>query len=136
MALTSSESEFRRLAEAQGVLLRTADEEEARFVFDLKAGPMATSTHPKIARQLLLLAEAIYAPDRGEARELAGLVARREALEDEESISLVIWQHAARAHAGDPERYDRREWIRFEDWISDQFLLEDALAKLDEGVPI
>lgn len=136
MALDPLEAELRRLAEEQGVLLRTADEEESRFVFDLKAGPMATSSHPKMARQLLLLAEAVYAPDRGEARELARLVARRDALDDEETISLVIWRHAARAHADDPEQYDRNEWIRLEDWLKDQFLLEDLLAAIDEGVPI
>jgi hypothetical protein len=136
MATDTEAAAFRQQAEAQGLVLRTPDGEEPRFVFELKAGTIVTSTHAKMARQLMLLAEALYAPDRGEARELARLVARRDALEDEDSITLVVWRHAASAHAADPDRYDRKEWISFEDWLKDQFLLEDALASWDEGVPI
>src|SRR5436190_22675924 len=84
MALDPMEAKFRSLADAQGIVLRTADEEEPRFVFDLKAGAIVTATDATIARQLFLLAESVYAPDRGEAHELAQLVARRDALEDDD----------------------------------------------------
>ena len=91
MASDPEAAKFRLQADADGLLLKTPDIEEPRFVFELKAGSIVTSAQAKIARQLLLLAEAICAPDRGEARELARLVARRDALEDEESIVLVVW---------------------------------------------
>lgn len=136
MTRDANAEEFRTQAEAQGLLLRTPDDEEPRFVFDLKAGTIVGSPHPKLARRLLLLAEAIYAPDRGEARELARLVAKRAALEDEDAISLVIWLPAAKAHASAPDDYRLGDWISFADWLEDQFILEDAIARWDEGVPI
>ncbi len=136
MALDANAAEFRRQADARGLILRTPDDEEARFVFDLKAGTIATSAHPRIARELLLLAEAIYAPDRGEARELARLVAPCSAVEDDEAMAVVVWRSAAKAHASDPDAYRPEAWVAFAVWIEDQFLLEDAIAKMDEGVPI
>ena len=134
MAQDTKAAEFRREAEAQGLSLRTPDEEEARFVFDLKEGTIVTSSHPRIARRLLLLAEATYAPDRGEARELAKLVAKRAALDEEEGC--VVWVSAAKAHASALESWRQADWVSFADWIEDQFLLEDAIARMDEGVPI
>jgi hypothetical protein len=136
MALDPKEAELRLRAEAEGIALRTADAEEPRFVFDLKAGAIVTAAEAGIARQLLLLAEAICAQDHGEARELARLVARRDALEDEDSITVVVWQAAARAHATAPDAYDPKHWVPFAEWVADQFLLEDAIARLKEGVPI
>lgn len=135
MAEDTDAAEFRRQADAQGIILRAADDEEARFVFDLKAGTIVTSSHAKIARQLLLVAESVYAPDRGEARELARLVARRSALLDEDE-GCVVWMPAAKAHASDPGAFRQVDWVAFADWIEDQFLLEDAIAKVDEGVPV
>jgi len=136
MVSESDTTEFIRQADAQGLILRTSDAEEARFVFDLKEGSIVTSAHPRIARQLLLLAESVYAPDRGEARELSRLVARRAELDDDDGDGTVVWRHASRAYAGDPDRYRTEEWIAFGEWLEDQFLLEDAIAKMDEGVPI
>lgn len=136
MARDTEAAEFRRLADARGLILRTPDDEEARFVFDLKAGTVATAAHPRIARELLLLAEAVFAPDRGEARELARLVARRSALEDDDAYGVVVWIGAAKAHASAPDAYRTEDWVALADWLDDQFLLEDAIAKMDEGVPI
>lgn len=135
MVMDPKAAEFRRLADEQGILLRAADEEESRYVFDLQSGAVVTSRHPTLVRQLLLLAEAVYGPDRGEARELSCLIARRLALETPPS-TVIVWQSAARAHATAPAVYDRSEWVAFKEWIDDLFLLEDLLAKLDEGVPI
>lgn len=135
MAHDADAAEFRRQAEAQGLILRTPDGEEPRFVFDLKEGGITTSSHPRVARSLLLLAEAVYAPDRGEARELARLVARRAALETEDE-TVVIWVRADKAHASSHGGYRLADWVAFGDWIEDQFLLEDAIARMDEGVPI
>jgi hypothetical protein len=134
MSHDGSAEKFRQEAEAQGLILRTPDGEEPRFVFDLKAGSVVTSSHPRIARRLLLLAEAIYAPDRGEARELARLVAKRVHADEEDGI--VLWIQASKAHASDPGAYRQAEWVAFGEWIEDQFLLEDAIARMDEGVPI
>ena len=136
MASDADVARFRLMADEQGLLLRTPDAEEPRFVFDLKAGTIVTSPHPGIARQLLLLAEAVYGPDRGEARELSKLVAKRFALEDEETIAVVVWQAADKAHAKDPEAYRLGDWVAFAAWVEDQFLLEDAIARMDEGVPV
>ena len=101
MVMDPKASEFRRIADEQGILLRAADEEESRYVFDLQYGAVVTSRHPTLVRQLLLLAEAVYGPDRGEARELSCLIARRLALESPPS-SVIVWQSAARAHATAP----------------------------------
>lgn len=136
MAMDAEAAEFRRHADAQGLILRTSDEEEPRFVFDLKAGTIVISSHPGIARKLLLLAEAVYGPNRGEARELSKLVAKRAALEDEETITTIVWHAADKAHARAPEAYRLADWVAFADWIEDQFLLEDAIARMDEGVPV
>lgn len=136
MVMDAEASEFRRQADAQGLILRTPDEAEPRFVFDLKAGAVVTSSHPRIARQLLLLAEAVCGVDRGEARELSKLVAKRAALEDEETLTTVVWQAADKAHAKAPDAYRREDWVAFAAWIEDQFLLEDAIARMDEGVPV
>ena len=103
--MASEAEKFRQDAEANGLILKSPDAEESRFVFDLKAGTIATSSHPGIARQLLLLAEAVYGPDRGEARELGKLVARRSELADEDAVDIVIWQAADRAHAKAPGAY-------------------------------
>lgn len=136
MASDADVARFRLMAEEQGLLLRTPDEEESRFVFELKAGTVATSSHPGIARQLLLLAEAVYGPDRGEARELSKLVAKRAALEDEDAITTVFWRAADKAHAMAPDAYRLEDWVNLAAWIEDQFLLEDAIARMDEGVPV
>ena len=136
MASDADVERFRALAEEQGLLLRTPDEEEPRFVFELKAGTIVTSPHPGIARQLLLLAEAVYGPDRGEARELSKLVARRDTVADEDEVTAAFWRSADKAYAMAPDAYRLAEWVSFADWIDDQFLLEDAIARMDEGVPV
>ena len=127
--------EFRRRLIGSHLLLDAWEPEQDRFVFDLKSGSLVIDKHPGQARQLLLLAEAVYTKGRGEAHELARLIARRADLEHGVPRA-VAWQAAAKAHASAPEAYDAKEWIAFEDWIADQFLLEDAIAKMDEGVPI
>jgi hypothetical protein len=125
--------EFRRRLEEMQLPLKTSDSDQEKFVFELSAGQIVIDPHPVQARQLLWLAEAMYTKGCGEARELAGLVARRDELEEDADLpTQVTWQSADHTSA----RFNTEDWVRFEDWIADQFFLEDLLAKVDEGVPI
>ena len=123
MALDPKAAEFRHLADDRGIVLRTADDQEPRFVFDLKGGTIVTTRHLAFVRQLLPLAESFYGVNRGEARELSRLISKREPLEAG-SATVIIWQSATRAHATSPDRYVPSEWAQFGAWIRDQFLLE------------
>ena len=114
---------FRYLADVRGFLLRTADTEEARFVFALQAGPIVISQHPTQARGLLQLAESVYGAELGEAFELSRLVARREDLEEESVTAIVAWQPSEKVYAAlNPEK-----WVRFDEWVADQHLMEEAM---------
>jgi hypothetical protein len=126
-------AEFRRRLDEMQIVLRPSEADEDRFVFELASGQIVIDPHPTQARQLLLLAEALYTKGFGEALELAGLVARREELEEDTSLPMiVVWQSADLTSA----RLNPEDWVRFEDWVADQFFLEDLIAKMDEGVPI
>lgn len=126
-------AEFRRRLDEMQLLLKPSDADQDRFVFELSRGQIMVDPHPTQARQVLLLAEALYSKGYGEAFELAGLVARREDLEEDSSLPMiVVWQSADLNSA----RLNPEDWVRFEDWLSDQFFLEDLIAKMDEGVPI
>lgn len=123
MQLVSKTREFRRSADRRGLSLRTADADEPRFVFVLKAGEFASPQHPTSARDLLQLADDVFGADEGEAFELRRLVARREDIEEEAELPVIIWQSSDRVYAAlNPEK-----WVRFDVWIADQHLIEDAL---------
>lgn len=114
---------FRHLADDYGLLLRSADSEEPRFVFALAAGPLVAPRHPTHARELLRLAESLFGAGRGEAFELGRLVAKREELEGEAEASALVWQPPDKVYAElNPEK-----WVRFDVWVADQHLMEDAL---------
>jgi hypothetical protein len=125
--------EFRRRLEEMHLPLKKYAPEDDRFVFELKDGEIVIDPHPTQARQLLLLAEAVYTKGQGAALELACLVAKREALEEDVSAPhVVVWRQAENTLADAlPE-----EWVSFEEWVADQFLFEDAIACLTDGVPI
>lgn len=125
--------EFRRRLEEMHLPLKNYGPEDDRFVFELDGGEIAIDPHPSQARRLLRLAIEIFTKGQGLALELARLVAKREALEDDPDVPHVVhWRRVDRTFAEAlPEDY-----VTFEDWIRDQFLLEELIARLDEGTPI
>lgn len=133
MGQDPSAAEFRRRLDEMHLPMRSYGPEDDRFVFELDGGRIVIDPHPSQARQLLLLAEAVYAKGRGLALELARLVARRLMLEEDVvAPHVVVWRRADRTLAGAvPE-----EWVTFEEWVHDQFLFEDAFAKLKDGLSI
>lgn len=125
--------EFRRRLDEMHLMLESPESEADRFVFDLAGGQIVIDPHPTQTRQVLLLAEAVCSKGQGEALELARLVAKRDHLEHPGAHPhIVVWRDADHTSA----RFNQEDWVRFEDWIHDQFLLEDAIAKMDEGVPV
>ncbi len=92
--------EFRRKLEEMHLPLKNPGPEDDRFVFELDEGEIVIDPHPSQARQLLLLAEAVYTKGHGAALELARLVAKREMLEEDAGAPHVVrWRHAGRTLA-------------------------------------
>jgi len=122
---------FRQMLDFRGLLM-AAHAHEERFVFHLAQGAIAVNRHPTHVRETAMIAKAVYAEGQGEHAELLGLFARRDELETPDDRRVIEWgPYSAEGPGLNPEK-----WVRLDAWLTDQFLLEDALAKLDEGVPI
>lgn len=123
---------FRFMLERRGLLM-PADTLEERFTFMLAAGAITTPRHPKKVREAVIIAKALYDEGLGEHGELVGLFARREDLESPVAeLREIAWIPYSVNGAGlNPDK-----WVRLDAWLDDQFLLEDVIAKWNQGVPI
>lgn len=110
---------FRDAVHHAHLALVTSDISQGRFVLDLQCGSITIAPTAQAAQKLLTLAEAVYGKHQGEARELSQLVAKRELLEDDLDDTITVWQSSARARAADAPQ----KWVRFGEWIDDQFLV-------------
>ena len=123
---------FRHLLDVRGLTVAPQAHEE-RYVFVLRHGPIAVDRHPRQVREAVLLAKSLYGAGYGEHGELTRLYARREELECPSPEPRVIeWVPYAPEGPG----LNPGKWVRLDAWLSDQFLLEDAIARMDEGVPV
>ncbi|WKZ29115.1 MAG: hypothetical protein QY323_00130 [Patescibacteria group bacterium] len=107
---------FRNAADAKGLLLRTSDDQESRFTFELRRGAIVTSRHPSQLRQLLELAKEHWGQMRGEHAELLLVAAPREDLSGSAPPTNIVWKLAVQSP----------KTIYFKTWIEDQFIGFDA----------
>ncbi|HTK60038.1 MAG TPA: hypothetical protein VL283_02430 [Candidatus Baltobacteraceae bacterium] len=124
--------QFRFLLDRRGLMIAPSAHDE-RYTFALEEGLIALDRHPRNVRAAVAIAKKLYGEGYGEHGELVRLYARREELECPDPEQRVIpWV----PYSADGPGLNPHKWIRLDVWLEDQFLLEDAIAKMDEGVPI
>ena len=123
MTMTMRQRAFRTLLDRRGLLIAPEAHEE-KYVFKLEAGPLLVVQHPAKVREALEIAKAVYGDGNDEHGELLGLYAQREALEGpSEEPREIAWL----PHAADGPGLNPGSWVRLDEWIADQFLMEEAL---------
>lgn len=123
---------FRFLLDQEGLTIAEHAHDE-RYVLTLENGSVSLDRHPVRIRRAVELAREVYGEGHGEHGEILRLYARREELECPDPEQRVIeWA----PHSADGPGLNPGKWVRLDAWLEDQFLLEDAIARMDEGVPV